>query len=188
MDDINSKLLELDKNFLYGPVGSRMEIIENNACRKLTGQCYERRRDGSGFRLIGRILSDKELTDTFDCQALIVHSSLIKNTNLRFDTNLSWDLYAEDFSIQAKEKFNIDSYAINLKCCHWSGYHTTPDSYYDSLEYINSKYPNLCKAGTVSQIGGIKLPELEMKDYILYKLRKNVKNSFKKDLHTTVNK
>ena len=179
MDDINITLKNLDKNCIYGPIGSRLIEYNSKVMRQLTGFCYERRRDGSGFRTLGKIDNKLNLADTFDCQAIIVHSSLIKKYNLKFDENLKWDLYSEDFSIFAKENYQIPSYALNYRCCHWSGYHTCmPKSYYESLEYINKKYPNSKYAGTMSIIGGKKIEEMKQKEKILFNLR----NKIKKDI------
>ena len=172
MEDINRVLAKLDKNKIYGPIGSRVEIFGNKLFRMSTGSCYEKRRDGSGFRFIGIKNTESELTDTFDCQAMFVHSDLIKKYNLRFDENLTWDLYVEDFCIGAKTKYGIESYTSPIECCHWSGYHVTPPSYYKSLEYVNKKYPNGTYGGTVSLIGNTDYQIATNKDILFYQLRK----------------
>mgnify|MGYP002521133433 CR=1 FL=1 len=173
-EDINPILEKLDKNCFYGPVGAICRFLNGKVFREITGSCYERRRDGSGYRYIGTD-KNKEISDTFDCQAFIVHSSLVKKYNLRFDEKLQWDLYVEDICINSKQKYDINSYTIKLDCCHWSGYHITPTSYYESLNYINNKYPNNLYAGTVSFIGNKKYVEASSKDIVFYKLRKGIK-------------
>lgn len=173
-EDINPILKSLDKTGFYGPVGSKLHFIKDKIYRELTGGCYERRRDGSGLHFIGKRLINSEYTDTFDCQAFIVHSSLIKKYRLRFDENLQWDLYIEDMCIGAKQKYGINSYAIKLDCCHWSGYHVTPKSYYDSLKYINHKYPDGLWGGTVSLIGGKDIEVASEKDILFHKLRQGI--------------
>ena len=185
LEDINPILSKLDKNYIYGPIGSKIDFYENKGIRVLSGFCYEKRRDGSGFRALGKLKEALELSDTFDCQAIIVHSSLIKKHNLRFDENLHWDLYVEDFSINAKLKFNIDSFALHFRSCHWSGYHKTPQSYYESLKYINKKYPNNIFSGTVSIIGGKDFQPANQKDIILYNLRKYKKTMDKTTIKVT---
>lgn len=177
MENINAKIQNLDKSCIYGPIGSKAEIFKNKLIVYLTGFCYEKRRDGSGLRPLGALTKGTEITDTFDCQAMIIHSSLIQKYNLRFDENLKWDLYVEDFCINAKKQYKIPSYAIRLESCHWSGYHITPKSYYQSLEYINQKYPNDSFGGTVSPIGGAKIPIASAKECIIYKLSRNIKGN-----------
>lgn len=179
-EDINPVLNKLDKNYIYGPIGAKLEYCKEQAYSTLSGFCYEKRRDGTGLRILGDLKNVPELTDTFDCQALIVHSSLVKKFNLRFDENLYWDLYVEDFSINAKLKYNIASYALHFRACHWSGYHSIPASYYATLDYINKKYPDHSFAGTVSIIGGLDIFKANFKDIILHRLRKNIIKSSKK--------
>ena len=176
MDNISDTLANLDKNCIYGPIGSICVSAGNKVGRLLTGFCYERRKDGTGFRCMGFLKSGVEPTDTFDCQCIIVHSSLVKKFGLRFDEKLKWDLYAEDFSLAAKTTCGVRSYALFLPACHWSGYHVvTPDSYYESLRYVNSKYPNDVYAGTVSYVGGKNFEIMSDKELIFYKLRNNRK-------------
>ena len=172
LEDINLQLSKLDKSSLYGPVGSKVEIFNNKCYRTMTGCCYEKRRDGSDLRYLTSFADSIEPTDTFDCQCLIVHSSLIKKYNLRFDENLKWDLYVEDFCINSKLNYNINSYALYFACCHWSGYHDLPKSYLKSIEYVNSKYPNNIFGGTVSEIGGKKYPMATEKDLWIHAIRK----------------
>ena len=171
MEDMNAKLKYLDKGAVYGTIGSIANFINGKVYTELVGMCYERRRDGSDFRILGNYAKTLELADTFDCQVIIIHSSLIQKYNLRFDENLKWDLYVEDFCINAKTKYGIKSYIIPFYACHWSGYHITPPSYYESLTYINKKYPDKIASGTVSLIGGKNLPLASEKDILFYKLR-----------------
>lgn len=181
LEDIIPRLKELDKNCLYGPIGSKCETLyeENNTdyvVRELVGSCLERRRDGSGLRRLGNSEEKFKPVDTFDCQALLVHSSLIKKYNLLFDENLQFDLYVEDFCISSFLKYGIKSYSFNITCCHWSGYHITPNSYYKSLSYINDKYKKFLFSGTVSLIGSKNHKEI-YRNALLVKIRNQVKSS-----------
>ena len=72
---------------------------------------------------------------------MIVHSSLIKKYNLRFDKNLKFDLYSEDFSINAKENFNIGTKVVPIKCHHYS-YGNPTNNFYENLDYLSNKYKN----------------------------------------------
>ena len=176
MDDINLILKNLDKNSLYGVIGSKLYISKNKYHNPFLGHCLECRRDGTGIYKTGEMENNLEEVDTFDCQCLIVHSSLINKYNLRFDENLTWDLYVEDFCIQAN-KLGIKSYATGFDSCHWSGYHVVPDSYYESLKYINNKYPDSLYSGTCSIIGGkpFDCEPMDPKDYLLFKMRQKLK-------------
>lgn len=70
---------------------------------------------------------------------IIVHSSLIKKYDLRFDETLSFDLYVEDFCIQAREKYGIVSKILPLKCQHYS-YGNVSKRFYELLKYMRKKY------------------------------------------------
>lgn len=150
LEDISDRVGALDPRNLYGPIGA-----------------ITKRKFGVYFQwcLLGEIIqSDKNITapkpqgakvqqgtpvDTFDCQCLIVHSDLIKQTNLRFDEQLSFDLYVEDFCIQAKEYHSIPSLIFPIKCHHQSD--STASARYHSQEaYLNGKYPHCCYTGTSS--------------------------------------
>ena len=178
-EDIRPILAGLDKNCLYGPIGSKLDIYNNKVIPSLghIGSITEQKRDGSNLREIGNAVDTQEMVDTFDCQAIIVHSSLVNKCHLRFDENLKWDLYVEDFCIMAGKKFDIKSYVIPIKCCHHSdaSYKETPSSYYNALAYLNQKYPNDIYQGTVSLIGGKNFEQASAKEVMLYQLRKKVK-------------
>ena len=177
-ENINLKLDKLSRDYIYGPIGAKIEIYNCKVIPSdLIGHCVEQKRNGQALREIGNLCSNMEEVDTFDCQALIIHSSLVKQYNLRFDENLYWDLYVEDFSINARKRFNIKSYAIRIECCHHSdaGFRETPMSYYKSLNYLNNKYQNDIYAGTVSRIGLKNMELANDREILLYNLRKNLK-------------
>ena len=171
MEDLNPKLKSLDKNSIYGTIGSIANFVKGKVFSESVGMCFEKRRNGKDLRVLGDYKCVNELSDTFDCQSLIVHSSLVEKYNLRFDENLMWDLYVEDFCINARKNFDIKSYTIPLYACHWSGYHNIPESYYVSLDYLNKKYYQEIYSGTVSLIGGKNFPLATDKDIVFYKLR-----------------
>ena len=179
LDDINSIIEKLDKNSLYGPIGAKFFIFKNKYHSAFIGHCIERERNGNKMYKTGELALEFEEVDTFDCQAMLVHSSLIENFNLKFDENLLWDLYIEDFCINSKIKHKIKSFATHIDCCHWSGYHKVPASYYDSLNYVNNKYPNILFSGTCSTIGGMKniYQKAGYKEYMLHKMRQNIRRT-----------
>ncbi len=157
LDNINEILSCLDKNSIYGTSGnSKEDVGEGNYIYKSVGFSIEKIDSKNEYKTFGFVNQDKKEADTIDCQCVIVHSSLIQKYNLRFDENLEWDLYAEDFSINAKEKHNIKTYSLSIINCHHSpaGFCELPESYKKSLSYLKKKYPKSAYVGTCSMIGG----------------------------------
>ena len=156
LEDLDTALAGLSPESLYGPVGTAVSYYGDKNWRKGVGYFYEEKRDGTKKRVVGEKVEKPTLADTFDCMCLIVPASLIKKHHLRFDEKLSWHLYVEDFCISAKLKYNIPSYVIDIKSCHYSsaGFGFIPKGYFESLKYINNKYPDNLFAGTISLIGG----------------------------------
>lgn len=143
-------LKNADQKSLYGPIGASTKIIAGCLFKwQLLGAIYEAGKDGSNGQQIGRAVPFNTPVETFDCQCLIVHSSLICDTGLRFDTQLSFDLYVEDFCIQAKECHAISSIILPIKSRHWS-HGQVGKRYYHQEKYLNAKYQNCCYTGTSS--------------------------------------
>lgn len=136
-EDLVARLEGLDKNCLYGPVGVTLIACEGGA--RTLGQIIESKKDGSNPHTAGISVKINEEVGTFDCQCLILHSSVIARHNLRFDENLSFDLYVEDFCIQAREHASIKSYILQLHCQHYSGGNVA-ERFYQQYDYICSKY------------------------------------------------
>jgi 2-polyprenyl-3-methyl-5-hydroxy-6-metoxy-1,4-benzoquinol methylase len=159
-EDLAPLLRHLDRNTLYGPIGA---ILYGNSDGSFTseyrGQCFEKKRDGSNERVLHcPVHHTGALVDTFDCQCLIVHSSLIAGHHLRFDENLHLDLYVEEFCIGAREKHGIESRILSIQCCHWSPLDGMDERrmqhYRSALAHIEKKYPGICRAGVISLLGG----------------------------------
>lgn len=138
-ENIMNKLAVLDKNSLYGPIGTIFAASKNRFLLRSLGGVKNSDKEGKNIRFYGRKCADGTIVDTFDCQCLIVHSSLIEKYALRFDENLSFDLYVEEFCAFAKEKYGIASRIINLKCQHYS-YGNIKDRFYNGFEYLQNKY------------------------------------------------
>ncbi|MCQ2966099.1 MAG: hypothetical protein MJ250_05105 [Alphaproteobacteria bacterium] len=139
-EDISSKLSNLDKNALYGPIGVTFGKFWKLATTK--GEITQSDKDGNDISKQGHFVHTNEVVGTFDCQCLIVHSSLIKKYNLRFDENLLFDLYVEDFCINAREKYDICSKVLQMECQHYSEGNIT-DRFYKQLKYLRNKYKNV---------------------------------------------
>lgn len=161
-EDLLVKLQDLSKDNIYCPIGAKLNSDGFHLhfreritlpFRTFYGQIIQKKKNGNSPQLIGRYIQEPIDVDCADCCCLIIHSSLIQKYNLRFDENLTFDLYAEDFCINAKEQHGIITKAIQLDCEHWSGGNVT-QRYYNGLKYVNDKYPDAIYSGTCSLIGG----------------------------------
>ncbi len=138
LEPLLPRLEGLDPNCLYGPVGARMEVCPHADFIHLSGTIEQCRKDGSRLKRVRGTWKDAE-ADTFDCQCVIVHSSLLARYGLRFDPELSFDLYAEDFCAGAWWKHGIPSRILPLRCRHYSGGVLTP-RFFRGLDYLREKY------------------------------------------------
>ena len=139
------KLAKLPVGAIYGPVGVKNVKFR---CRRPPWRKYYRKmmygelkqgKNNSDFRVDGIRVDDPVEVDTCDCCCLIVHSSLIRKYNLRFDEKLKFHLYAEDFSITAGKKYDIKTRAVQFDCYHL-GKGNYSDEYYRDLEYVKAKH------------------------------------------------
>lgn len=157
-EDITPLLETLDSESIYGPIGAILhKNPDSSLVREYRGQCLEKKRDGSNTRQQRcQLTNTGVLVDTLDCQCVIVHSSLVEKYSLRFDEKLNFNLYVEDFCINAKESYGIESKILNVRCCHWNQADNMidRDDYFDDLDYCNNKYPDKLYAGIVTLIGG----------------------------------
>ncbi len=96
-------------------------------------------RNGENVVIMGDECANLTEVGTVDCQCLIVHSSLIEKYNLRFDENLSFDLYTEDFSIYAREHYNIPTKIMQVDCHHYS-FGKLTERFANSYKYLQNKY------------------------------------------------
>ncbi|MFI3291140.1 MAG: hypothetical protein R3Y46_04570 [Opitutales bacterium] len=141
LEDLQARLDKLDKNCLYGAIGVSLKVFWKFARRTFLGEIKHSDKDGNNVLKIGNKIRKPKEVGTFDCQCLIVHSDLINKYKLRFDENLTWDLYVEDFCINAKENFDISSKALQLNCQHYS-IGNLQDRYFQQLKYLKEKYKN----------------------------------------------
>lgn len=146
-EDIILKLKFLDTNTIYGPIGAivREQVSPHRMIYEFVGSCDEQSRDKSCARsLICRHRETGTPVDTLDAQCMIVHSSLIKKYNLRFDDRFDFHLYVEDFSLSAKINFGVETKIIELKCCHHNIINSLIGKMYDeyqkNLRKWNEKY------------------------------------------------
>lgn len=161
-EDIAPILAHLDPGVIYGPIGCRLKVVKKTLFGERVktlylGQVVCSNKDGTDPFVEGQALEAPERVDTVDCMCLIVHSSLVHGTGLRFDEKLSYDLYAEDFSIHALREFSVFTAAVQLKCQHWSKGNFC-ERFYRQLIYLNRKYKDASYAGTCAVIGKQPMP------------------------------
>lgn len=154
-EEIAPFLEKMDKNTIYGTVGV-VEGKDFSMHLKMRGWKVRKFRFGfyPSTRLTGRYLqgegkdaywsgiSIKRPTkvESVDCCCLMVHSSLIRKHNLRFDSKMNWHLYSEDFSMNARTNHKISTKVIQIKNQH-IGHGTLNEDFYNTLDYFKSKYP-----------------------------------------------
>ena len=152
-EDVAPLLGQFDKNSMHGVVGAARKGFAGFGMQVIYGNMTEINRDGSGRTWNpGQKIYRAVEVETFDCCCLIVHSSLVEKFGLRFDENLLFDLYVEDFCALAKVKYGIRSYVHPVKCCHHSGSRAT-DRLLRHLPYLKDKYPDNCFVGTLTYFG-----------------------------------
>lgn len=142
LQDIRPLLRGLDKGCIYGPIGAIMEVCPNADFIHLSGHIQQRRKDGSWHKDVRGTWKDGR-ADTFDCQCVIAHSSLLREKGLRFDEKLTFDMYVEDFCASAWLK-GVPSKILPVKCRHYSG-GTVGERFFDSLAYLQEKYKDCPK-------------------------------------------
>ena len=143
----------LSKDSLWGPVG-----------------CHRRHFLGVGYQVYdgaikqvspttGHVIGNPwpntptgKLTETFDCCCLIVHSSLVERYHLRFDPELQFDLYIEDFCANAKLHYGVRSRILRFAAAHHSENAAT-ERLFRHLPYLEKKYPHNCFCGTCAYFG-----------------------------------
>lgn len=138
-EDLNTLLKKLDRDCLYGPIGVPMNLGILLYSNRPIGQIENSDKDGNKYKINGSFVKRPIKVGTFDCQCLIVHSSLVKKHKLRFDEKLSFDLYVEDFCINANERHNIPSMVIQIKCQHFSWGSIQP-RFHQQYKYLQEKY------------------------------------------------
>lgn len=134
--------------------GILVKNLRGDLIRTYVGKIYDCAKDGSNTRLLGADHPDLTEVETLDCQMMAVHSDTVRAHGLRFDENLDFDGYVEDFCLQARSR-GLKSRVLGLRCRHWS---IVPDirerpSYLTMETYLNAKYTGQLFAGLCGFIG-----------------------------------
>ena len=115
LEPIAAILRDADRECIYGTCGARSTWPGDDVAWALNSN-----RDGSALGLYGRPFREPVEVLTADCNCMIVHSSLVCKFRLRFDEQLSFDLYAEDFEIVAFERHGIRTKVLPVLNHHFS--------------------------------------------------------------------
>ena len=153
-EDIAQKLAVLDRGRIYGPTGTGptkqflfIASFSRYGVERFRLGFYDRtkkygritQKTPKKTQAMGRYIRKPALVDTVDCCCMIVHTSLIRKHNLRFDESLEWHLYVEDFCLNARARHGVQTMAVQLDCVHLSA--GTPDFGFEKdLVYLKSKY------------------------------------------------
>lgn len=140
----------LAKEAVYGTFGVRMDGHQPNGIGQ--HRCSEK--NGSKALNVGLPITAPTWVETLDCLAILLHTSLLRDRpGLRFDENLTFDLYAEDLCINAQENFGIPVLVLPLDFQHYSKGFVT-ERYWQGIEHLSKKYPEVGVPGSCSFIGG----------------------------------
>lgn len=93
----------------------------------------------SPAKIIGEYALDLPEVDTVDCCCIIVHSSLIRANNLRFDPRFAWHFYSEDFSLNARFQHGIATRVVQIDCGHYGRGDLNAD-FYETQRDLVKKY------------------------------------------------
>ncbi len=154
-EPLAAKLAEADESRIYGVIGGVLKprkrwLLGGIWPGAFVGQiCQTSKTDNSNVIRLGTAAPMNTEVETVDCMFIAVHSSLVERFHLRFDEHLSFDLYAEDFSINAFVRHQVRTAILNLACCHHSAGNIQP-RFFKQLAYLNQKYPTsewFCSVG-----------------------------------------
>lgn len=166
LENLAGAVKDFDKKIIYGPVGVFVRDGRRSDLIVGTGSIMECDKDGGNPRRLAMVCR-KGRVDTLDCQCVIVHSSLLAGYELRFDENLKFDMYAEDFCANAFVKCGIQTRVEEIRCMHWSR-GVISASFDQALEYVRAKYAKSPKrmatiVGYKNDFGGDRLKPIHRK-------------------------
>jgi hypothetical protein len=148
-------LRKLPMESIYGAIGARLENVATTSQEVMPD--LQRKRvfygrikclpDISGSGKIGLHIDAPVVVDSVDCCCVIVHSSLIRRYQLRFDPNFAWHFYSEDFSLNAFRRHGIKTHVIPLRCGHF-GFGSWGKAFHAARRDLIEKYHGLEFAAT----------------------------------------
>ena len=136
----------VDPRCIYGTVGARSTRPGDDVLWAINSN-----RDGSDLGLYGRPVVAPVTVLTADCNCMMVHSDLVRDYSLRFDENLTFDLYTEDFQICAFERFGVRTKVLGAANHHYSFGHVG-SRFFEQLGYLMEKHAGAKRAyGTTTR-------------------------------------
>ncbi len=142
LEPLASKLDLMREDEIYGVFGAKLRVPG-------VGLQIDSNKDGTDMSFRGLPVKAPTSVDTVDCACLVVHSSLVSAHSLRFDDNLTYDLYTEDFGIRAREEFGVDTKVLPIRSHHYS-YGSIQPRFFRQLEYLNEKYADASRVYVTS--------------------------------------
>lgn len=159
MEDLNPVLEKLNPDYIYGAVGVKIfkgffygkkgldrrlgfkDELKITLGRILQGggKCGGDFGDDFGLKKHGRIALFQPSVDAIDCCCIILHSSLIRKYDLKFDENLSFHMYAEELCYRAKHEHKIKTKVVQMKCFHL-GKGDLGEEFEKSAQYVKAKF------------------------------------------------
>ena len=134
LEPVGPILSAMDPGSIYGTCGARSTRPGDDVVWALNCE-----RDGSNMGLYGRPFSRPVDVLTTDCNCLMVHSDLVQAHHLRFDEHLTFDLYAEDLEISARELHGIRTKVLPVLNRHYSFGHVAR-RFFAQRRYLMEKY------------------------------------------------
>lgn len=135
---------------VYGSFGARM--VGHRP--EMFGRHILSGKDGSRARETGHAISQPTWVDTLDCQSILLHTAMLRaRPGLRFDEALSFDLYCEEFCLNAQENHGLPVIVLPMAFQHYSFGRIT-ERYHRGLEHLAARYPESGLPGTCTFVGG----------------------------------
>lgn len=150
MEDIDLVLEKLKKDCIYGPIGAKIfkgfffgkkegdKIGFKTELKLILGSLLQGQNDFN-FKKYGHKLFFQPTVDSVDCCCLVIHSSLIKKYNLRFDENLSFHMYVEELCYRAKRDYKIKTKVSQMRCFHL-GKGVLNEEFCQAVQYLRDKF------------------------------------------------
>lgn len=145
LEPLDEVLQQADPQQIYGIIGGRLLprkrwLLGGIWSGVFYGEIMQTEKDGTNKITVGNRTPSGTVVETVDCQFIAVHTLLLRRLPLRFDENLTFDLYAEDFCLAAWVRHNVKSAILNLQACHHSSGNIAP-RFFDQKQYLDRKYP-----------------------------------------------
>lgn len=112
-ENLSLRLKNLDKNYIYGPIGIGISQIGTSHTKELFGRILQ-----TNGTYLGKYCNRCDI-DNLDAMCLIVHRDTIRDYYLRFDEKFKFHFYVESFCQKAKYK-GIGTKTLQIKCQHRS--------------------------------------------------------------------